>query len=74
MPGSRLASRSGVRTRRGQYTIAPLPPHCGVAHKELDDEWEVERRYFSQESMHKLFIPETLLEPAAIAPRLAPVR
>jgi transposase-like protein len=46
----------------------------GAVLLELDDEWEVERRFFSQESMHKLLTPETLLEPAAIAPRLAPVR
>lgn len=46
----------------------------GAVLLELDDEWEVERRYFSQESMRKLLTPETLLEPAAIAPRLAPVR
>lgn len=50
----------------------------GAVLLELDEEWEVERRYFSQESMHKLLTPQTLLgpEPAAVAPapRLAPVR
>jgi putative transposase len=46
----------------------------GAVLLELDDEWEVERRYFSQESLHKLLTPETLLEPGAGAPRLAPVR
>src|SRR5690348_10542769 len=46
----------------------------GAVLLELDDEWEVERRYFSQESMRKLLTPESLLEPVAVAPRLAPVR
>lgn len=46
----------------------------GAVLLELDDEWEIERRYFSQESMHKLLAPETLLEPTVVAPRLAPVR
>jgi hypothetical protein len=41
---------------------------------ELDDEWRVARRYFSQASMQKLKGPEPLL-PATPAPlRLAPVR
>ena len=46
----------------------------GAVLLELDDEWEVERRYFSQESMRKLLTPEAVLEAVAIAPRLAPIR
>ena len=41
----------------------------------LDDDWQVERRYFSQESMRKLLAPMPEMEDvAAGAPRLAPVR
>ena len=41
---------------------------------EIDDEWQVERRYFSQESMRKLTEPPT--DPVAPSSplRLAPVR
>ncbi len=39
---------------------------------ETSDEWQVGRRYFSQESMKKLLEPETLLvaepEPLQLAP------
>jgi len=40
---------------------------------EVSDEWQVGRRYFSKESMRKLFEPEQLIsaEPAPL--RLAPV-
>jgi hypothetical protein len=44
--------------------------------QEIDDEWQVERRYFSQESMRKLTAPaaEAPALPGAGSPRLPPVR
>ena len=30
----------------------------GAILMDIDDEWQVDRRYFSQESMHTLFAPE----------------
>ena len=46
----------------------------GALLAEMNDEWQVGRRYFSQESMHKLKEPELdlLTEPTPL--RLAPVR
>ncbi len=41
---------------------------------EIDDEWQVERRYFSLESMHKLTDPNRDVETSALPLRLAPVR
>jgi hypothetical protein len=40
---------------------------------ELDDEWRVARRYFSQASMQKLKDPEPLLPTTPAPLRLAPV-
>lgn len=40
---------------------------------EIDDEWQVTRRYFSQASMKKLLEPETLLVASKTAMPLAPV-
>ena len=46
----------------------------GAVLLELDDEWQVERRYFSQDSMRKLVDPDLATDLAPVAPRLAPVR
>ena len=41
---------------------------------EIDDEWQVERRYFSQESMQRRKQPEREGRTLPAAPRLEPVR
>jgi hypothetical protein len=44
---------------------------------EIDDEWQVERRYFSQESMRQLTHPGDLASSLSLAStplRIAPVR
>src|SRR5262249_58094293 len=46
----------------------------GAVLLEVDDEWQVERRYFSQESMQHLVHPDSTAELATVAPRVAPVR
>jgi putative transposase len=40
---------------------------------EIDDEWQVERRYFSLDSMHKLLQPEPLTITAPLPLKLAPI-
>ncbi len=45
----------------------------GAVFLEINDEWQVERRYFSLGSMQKLFAPETLLPTEPLPLRLAPV-
>jgi transposase-like protein len=49
----------------------------GMLLLEQSDEWEAERRYFSQESMRRLLAPEeagAMLPKEGHLPRLAPVR
>jgi putative transposase len=46
----------------------------GALLMEVDDEWQIGRRYFSQESMRKLDEPETLVDPSPAPLRLPPVR
>jgi putative transposase len=46
----------------------------GALLMEVDDEWQISRRYFSQESMRKLDEPETLVDPSPAPLRLPPVR
>lgn len=53
--------------------VSALERLTGAVLLEVNDEWEIGRRYFSKESMHKLTEPEDLLanEPSPL--RLAPV-
>jgi transposase-like protein len=47
----------------------------GTVLLEFDDEWHIERRYFSLESMRQLVDPASQIEQTAVGmPRLAPVR
>ncbi len=41
---------------------------------EQDDEWQVERRYFSQESMQRRKQAEAGGQAQGVAPRLEPIR
>ena len=45
----------------------------GAVLQEIDDEWQAGKRYFSQESMRKLYDTDNLTAPTPTALRLAPV-
>ncbi|NIV37556.1 MAG: IS256 family transposase [Anaerolineae bacterium] len=67
-----------VKRRTNVVGIFPDEPSVirlvGSVLMETSDEWQVGRRYFSQESMNKLLDPEPKLVPDASPLRLAPVR
>jgi putative transposase len=46
----------------------------GSVLQEIDDEWQIERRYFSQDSMRKLKEPDKTLPSSPSALQLGPIR
>jgi putative transposase len=66
-----------VKRRTDVVGIFPDAPAVirlvGAILMETHDEWQVNRRYFSLESMHKLLHPEPLLSTKPVPLRLAPV-
>lgn len=67
-----------VKRRTNVVGIFPDEPSVirlvGSVLMEISDEWQVGRRYFSQESMDKLLNPKPELVEEAAPLRLAPVR
>jgi hypothetical protein len=74
-----LASPSAAAPNRGfslpDQSPAPIstrpPTLSGIV--EIDDEWQAGKRYFSQESMRKLYDTAALASPTSLSLRLAPV-
>jgi transposase-like protein len=67
-----------VKRRTNVVGVFPDEPSVlrlvGAVLLEIADEWEIERRYFSLESMHKLIDPNADLIRAVSTLRMAPVR
>jgi transposase-like protein len=67
-----------VKRRTNVVGVFPDEPSVlrlvGAVLLEIADEWAIERRYFSLESMHKLIDPHADLITSVSTPRLAPVR
>jgi transposase-like protein len=67
-----------IRRRINVVGVFPDEPSLirlvGALLVEMSDEWEIERRYFSLETMHRLTEPEQTLAAEPIPLRLAPIR
>ncbi len=66
-----------VKRRTNVVGVFPDPAAAirlaGAVLLEIDDEWQAGKRYFSQESMRKLYDTAALASPTSLSLRLAPV-
>jgi putative transposase len=74
-PTGAAEQRSEAAGQRGRHlpNVAAVERLTGAVLLEINDEWQVERRYFSLASMRKLLEPEALLPTEPMPLRLAPV-